>query len=237
MGFILMSTLQFTVLLLLLALSESKTCDDVRGYPGRPGIPGAHGADGRDGPKGVKGDRGEDGVPVSGPKGESGLAGLPGRAGPSGDKGIQGNPGRPGPKGERVLFTGENIVHQHEVFSYKRRTSQARYTADTEINFDIPLIPSDDDDAILNGFFNVRIAGMYYISYHVSSKNACLKIQVGEEEKVRFCDEPDAISVSSGSVVLPLNKGEMVSVKTTDHSQIFCKDTDCIFTGFLLFPM
>lgn len=53
-----MSTLQFTVLLLLVALSESKTCDGVRGYPGRPGIPGAHGADGRDGPKGEKGDRG-----------------------------------------------------------------------------------------------------------------------------------------------------------------------------------
>lgn len=179
---------------------------------------------------------GEDGVPVSGPKGESGLAGLPGRAGPSGDKGIQGNPGRPGPKGERVVFTGDNIVHQHEVFSYKRRTSQARYPPNMEINFDIPLIHSDDD-AILNGIFNVRIAGMYYISYHVSSRNSCLKIQVGVEKKVNFCDEPDAISVSSGSVVLPLNIGDTVSVQTTDHSQIFCKDTDCIFTGFLLFPM
>ncbi|XP_056587428.1 complement C1q subcomponent subunit B [Triplophysa dalaica] len=236
MGFILMSTLQFTVLLLLVALSESKTCDGVRGYPGRPGIPGAHGADGRDGPKGEKGDRGEDGVPVSGPKGEPGLAGLPGRPGPSGDKGIQGNPGRPGPKGERVVFTGKNIVQQHEVFSYKRRTSQARFIPDTEINFDIPLIQIDDDP-ILNGIFNVQIAGMYYISYHVSSRNSCLKIQVGELEKVKFCDEPDAISVSSGSVVLPLNKGDKVSVQTTDHSQIFCKDTDCIFTGFLLFPM
>ncbi|KAI7795999.1 complement C1q subcomponent subunit B [Triplophysa rosa] len=240
MVLILMSTLQFTVLLLLVALSESQTCDGVRGFPGRPGIPGAHGADGKDGPKGEKGDRGEDGVPVIGPKGEPGLAGLPGRAGTSGDKGIQGNPGRPGPKGDRGVFTGENIVHHHDVFSYKKRPSQSRIVPNTEITFDIPLIFSDsDDDASLltNGIFSVRIAGMYYISYHVSSKNSCLKIQVGKEEKVRFCDEPDAISVSSGSVVLPLKIGDMVSVQTTDHSQIFCKDTDCIFTGFLLFAM
>lgn len=54
--------LQFTVLLLLVALSPSETCDGVRGFPGRPGIPGAHGADGKDGPKGEKGDRGRDNI-------------------------------------------------------------------------------------------------------------------------------------------------------------------------------
>lgn len=52
------SVLQLTVLLLLVAFSESQTCDGVRGFPGRPGIPGAHGADGKDGPKGEKGERG-----------------------------------------------------------------------------------------------------------------------------------------------------------------------------------
>lgn len=245
MVFILMSThtmLQFTVLLLLVSLSESETCDGMRGFPGRPGIPGAHGADGKVGPKGEKGNRGEDGVPVIGPKGEPGLAGLPGRAGPSGDKGIQGQPGRLGLKGDRGVFTGKNTVHQHTVFSYKKRPWSVRVEPDTTITFDTPLIfsDSDDDDEIIliDGTFKVTKAGMYYISYHVSSRTtSCLKIQVGEEEKVRFCDEPNAISVSTGSVVLPLKIEDSVSVQTIDHSYIFCKDTDCTFTGFLLFPM
>lgn len=184
---------------------------------------------------------GEDGVPVIGPKGEPGLAGLPGRAGLSGDKGIKGDHGRTGPKGDRGVFTGENTVSQHTVFSYKKRPFSARTEPDTKIGFDTPLIFSDSDDDEIhldNGVFSVKKAGMYYISYHVSSRtSSCLKIQVGEEEKVRFCDEPNAISVSSGSAVLPLKTDDKVSVQTTDNSYIFCKETDCIFTGFLLFPM
>lgn len=184
---------------------------------------------------------GEDGVPFTGPKGEPGLAGLPGRAGQSGDRGIQGQPGRPGPKGDRGVFTGENTAYQHIVFSYKKRYLLKHVEPNTKITFDTPLIFSDSDDeeiTLTNGIFNVAKAGMYYISYHVSSRStSCLKIQVGVEEKVRFCDEPDAISVSTGSLVLPLKIGDSVSVQTADDSSIFCKDTDCIFTGFLLFPM
>jgi len=50
---------QLTIMLLLVASSESDTCDGHRGFPGRPGIPGVPGADGKDGPKGEKGDPGE----------------------------------------------------------------------------------------------------------------------------------------------------------------------------------
>lgn len=59
-AFIIMSTrmvLWLTIMLLLVASSESETCDG-RGFPGRPGIPGVPGTDGKDGAKGEKGDKG-----------------------------------------------------------------------------------------------------------------------------------------------------------------------------------
>lgn len=49
--------LWLTIMLLLVASSESETCDG-RGFPGRPGIPGVPGTDGKDGAKGEKGDKG-----------------------------------------------------------------------------------------------------------------------------------------------------------------------------------
>lgn len=61
-AFIFMSAhavLQLTIMLLLVASSESDTCDGNRGFPGRPGIPGVPGTDGKDGAKGEKGDPGE----------------------------------------------------------------------------------------------------------------------------------------------------------------------------------
>lgn len=229
--------IQFSILLLLVALSVSQTCDGMRGFPGRPGISGPHGANGNDGPKGEKGDQGEAAAPVAGPKGEPGIAGLPGRPGLMGDDGMPGKLGSPGQKGDRGDFTGADSVYQHSVFSYKKRPFSNWVTPGTAISFETSLISDVNDKLQSNSIFSVTIAGMYYISYHVSSRlEGCLKIQVGEEEKVRFCDEPGSISVSSGSVVLPLNIGQNVSVQTTHHSQIYSRDTDCIFTGFLLFP-
>lgn len=229
--------IQFSILLLLVALSVSETCDGVRGFPGRPGIPGAHGANGKDGPKGEKGDQGEAAVPMAGPKGEPGIAGLPGRPGLMGDDGMPGKPGSPGQKGDRGDFTGGDSVYQHSVFSYKRRPSIVWVDPGTAITFETSLISDISDKLQSNNIFRITIAGMYYISYHVSFRTqGCLKIQVGAEEKVRFCDEPGSISVSSGSVVLPLKTGESVSVQSTEHSYIYSRDSDCIFTGFLLFP-
>ncbi|XP_052393269.1 complement C1q subcomponent subunit B [Carassius gibelio] len=237
MAFIFMSAhtvLQLSIMLLLVASSESQTC----GRSGRPGIPGIPGTDGKDGSKGEKGDRGEDAVPIIGPKGDPGIPGLPGRPGEKGEKGLQGPPGPVGPKGDRGDFTGVDTPNQYSVFSYKKSPRSQRVLQDKVIVFDIPLISGTGDVLNNEGFFEVEKAGMYYISYHISSsQSACLKIQVGEEEKVRFCDAPGMIMVTAGSVVLPLKTGDTVSVQTTAVSSIFSRDTDCTFTGFLLFPM
>ncbi|KAK7131128.1 hypothetical protein R3I94_016307 [Phoxinus phoxinus] len=240
MAFIFMSAhavTQLTIMLLLVASSESDTCDGNMGFPGRPGIPGVPGTDGKDGAKGERGHPGDDAVPVIGPKGDPGIHGLPGRPGQKGDEGLQGSPGDNGKKGERGVYTGVDAPNQHFVFSYKKSPRSQRVLPDNLIIFEIPLISGEDDVLDSEGFFNVKIAGMYYISYHISSSSsACLKIQVGEEEKVRFCDSPGMIMVTAGSVLLPLKADDKVSIQTTAPSSIFSRDTDCTFTGFLLFP-
>nr|AGN71010.1 complement C1q subcomponent subunit B [Ctenopharyngodon idella] len=229
---------QLAIMLLLVTSSMSDTCDGYRGFPGRPGIPGVHGTDGKDGTKGEKGDPGDDAVPVIGPKGDPGIHGFPGRPGQKGDNGLNGLPGPMGPKGEKGDFTGVDDPTQYSVFSNKKSPRSQRAPADTLIVFDIPLISRLEDDLESVGYFNVTIAGMYYISYHISSsQSACLKIQVGEQEKVSFCDSPGMMMVTAGSVVLPLKIGDKVSIQTTAPSSIFSRDTDCTFTGFLLFPM
>lgn len=180
---------------------------------------------------------GDDAVPMIGPKGDPGIHGFPGRPGQKGDEGLQGSPGGNGTKGERGFFTGIDAPNQNFVFSYKKSPRSQRVLPDNFIIFDIPLISGEEDVLDSEGFYRVKIAGMYYISYHISSSSsACLKILVGEEEKVRLCDSPGMIMVTAGSVVLPLKTDDKVSVQTTAVSSIFSRDTDCTFTGFLLFP-
>uniref|UniRef100_A0A672S7W3 Uncharacterized protein n=1 Tax=Sinocyclocheilus grahami TaxID=75366 RepID=A0A672S7W3_SINGR len=92
-------------------------------------------------------------------------------------------------------------------------------------------VPSVMSLIVTDGYFN--------ISYHISSsQSACLKIQVGEEEKVRFCDSPGMIMATAGSVVLPLKTGDKVSVQATAISSIFSRDTlatitVCVFLGVI----
>lgn len=181
---------------------------------------------------------GSDAVPIAGPKGDTGISGLPGRPGEKGDKGLQGPPGPLGPKGEMGDFTGVDTSNPYFVFSYKKSPRLQRVLPDKLITFEIPLISGAGNVFDSDGYFNVEKAGMYYISYHISSsQSACLKIQVGEEEKVRFCDSPGMIMVTAGSVVLPLKTGDKVSLQSTAVSSIFSRDTDCTLTGFLLFAM
>ncbi|XP_067279541.1 complement C1q subcomponent subunit B [Pseudorasbora parva] len=236
MAFIFMSAHvlpQLTILLLLVGSSVSDTCDGNRGFPGRPGIPGVTGSDGKDGPKGEKGDPGDDAVPMIGPKGDPGIPGLPGRPGQKGDVGLQGLPGKIGPKGEKGVFAGVVSPNQNSIFSYKKSPSVQKMTTDSVIVFDIPLISGDVDKE----GFTVKITGMYYITYHISSSQfACLKIHVGEKEKIKFCDSHGMVMVTAGSVVLPLAKDELVFIKATPGSSISSKDVDCTFTAFLLFP-
>lgn len=182
---------------------------------------------------------GDNAMPVIGPKGDPGIHGLPGRPGQKGDEGPLGPPGPIGPKGEKGDFTGVDAPNQFAVFSNKKRSRPTQKVfPDNLIIFDIPLISGTENDLDKEGYFNVKIAGMYYISYHISSsQSACLKIQVGKEEKVRFCDTSGMIMVTAGSVVLPLKTDDKVSIQSTAISSIISRDTDCTFTGFLLFPM
>ncbi|XP_051960528.1 complement C1q subcomponent subunit B [Xyrauchen texanus] len=241
MEFIFMSApavLRFSIVLWMVALSVSETCDGFRGFPGRPGIPGAHGAYGKDGLKGEKGDPGDDGVPMIGPKGEPGADGFPGRSGLMGDEGIPGQPGPPGLKGEKGDITGDDSSDLYSVFSYTKSPKTQLVHPNKPIIFSNSLINIDGDELLSDGVFRVLIAGMYYISYHVSaSQSACLKIQVGEEEMIRFCEAPGNVLVTAGSLVLPLKIDDTVSIQTTVPSTINSRETDCIFTGFLLFPM
>ncbi|XP_043076697.1 complement C1q subcomponent subunit B [Puntigrus tetrazona] len=229
--------LQLTIMLLLVAFSESEVCDGSRGFSGRPGIPGVPGTDGKDGAKGEKGDPGESAVPINGPKGDPGIAGLPGRPGEKGDKGLQGPLGPPGPRGERGEITDVDTLNPYFVFSLKKSSRPQRVHPDRLVTFEIPLITEAGAVLDREGYFKVQKAGMYYISYHISANGlACLKIRVEGEEKVGFCDSAGTIMVTAGSVVLPLKTDDKVSLQTTATSSIF-RDTDCTFTGFLLFPM
>nr|AJP77482.1 C1qB [Danio rerio] len=229
---------QLAIMLLLVTSSMSETCAGNKGFPGTPGIPGVPGTDGKDGAKGEKGDPGENAVLMTGPKGDPGKPGLPGRPGVKGPEGPQGPPGPPGPKGQRGVLSGKVAPDQYFVFSYKKSQKLEKILQDKLVVFDVPLISGIDGVLDGEGYFDVTITGMYYISYQISfQQSACLKIQVGAEEKVKFCDSPKLISGTAASVVLKLNKGDKVSVQSTGESTVFSRDTDCTFTGFMLFPI
>nr|XP_029544822.1 complement C1q subcomponent subunit A-like [Oncorhynchus nerka] len=56
--------------------------------------------------------------------------------------------------------------------------------------------------------------------------------------KVGFCDSSSGFLVTSGSVVLDLLEGDVVSLQPTDNNAIITKDerADNTFTGFLILP-
>lgn len=234
---------------LVTPVAMETNCDAYRGHPGIPGIPGAHGARGTDGHKGEKGDPGESVPGLQGPKGESGLYGPPGR---SGLKGEPGNPGPPGPAGPQgpVGKTGTALDPkntQKSFFSYRRVRNQ-HPLPDKATNFDTPIQLGLDTslagDSLRGGVFHCSIKGVYFFTYHISTKSLlCLNLKKGTETVVGFCDSPSAspnsFLLTSGSVVLELEEGDEVSVQPTKHNDMFYSPgrVDNTFTGFMLFPM
>ncbi|KAM6927288.1 complement C1q subcomponent subunit B [Xenentodon cancila] len=227
------------VLVLVAPAASQSSCR--AGVPGIPGIPGVHGPNGRDGPKGDKGDPGENGQPVGGIKGAPGDQGPPGRPGLKGDVGLPGPPGYPGRKGEKGRpFNPSN--NQKSFFSYKMMVSQTP-ELETPINFNRQISADLDSqfqgDSLTNGTFACVISGVYFFSYHVSVKSrVCLKLMKGSNNHMTLCDTAEGFLVTSGSAVLQLQAGDVVSLQTTRYNHLVTaqSSTGHTFTGFLVHP-
>ena len=93
-----------------------------------------------------------------------------------------------------------------------------------------------------NGKFTCRVPGLYYFTYHASSRgNLCVNLMRGREQTQKvltFCDYVyNTFQVTTGSVVLKLELGETVFLQATDKNALVGIDgANSIFTGFLLFP-
>ncbi|XP_029626285.1 complement C1q subcomponent subunit B [Salmo trutta] len=226
---------------LVTSVAMEPSCNANLGYPGLPGIPGAHGANGKDGPKGEKGDPGESGLGWKRLKGEPGESGPPGRSGLQGNPGQLGPIGPAGPPGEKGSPSGVDSSLT-SFFSYKRSTIQLP-SKNLPMRFDGPIIsgldPSMEGVSLKDGLFKCTIRGVYFFTYHLSAKNlVCLSLKKGTETKVGFCDSSSGFLVTSGSVVLDLIEGDVVSLQPTDNNAIITKDerADNTFTGFLILP-
>ncbi|XP_076835518.1 complement C1q subcomponent subunit B [Brachyhypopomus gauderio] len=229
--------LHVCIWLWIVSPSVSDTCDSLGGFSGVPGIPGTHGAHGKDGPKGEKGDPGVDTQPIRGQKGEQGVPGYPGRSGLKGNEGMPGPPGPQGPKGQKGTIV-ETPKDRRSFFSYKKTSSKTYSQLNRDVEFEASFSPEGDDDTLSGGLFTAKLAGIYYFVFHVSAAHiACLSIRKQAEAVVSLCDYSQGVLVTSGSVLLQLERGDRVSVQPTKVSQIISKDADSTFTGFLVFPL
>ncbi|XP_025781236.1 complement C1q subcomponent subunit B [Puma concolor] len=184
---------------------------------------------------GLAGDHGE-----SGEKGDPGIPGNPGKVGPKGPVGPKGSPGPPGargPKGE----SGDYKATQKIAFSAKRTINSA-LRRDQAIRFDQVITNLNNNYESRSGKFTCRVPGIYYFTYHASSRgNLCVNLMRGREQMqkvVTFCDYVhNTFQVSTGSMVLKLKQGENVFLQATDkNSLVGIEGANSIFSGFLLFP-
>lgn len=92
------------------------------------------------------------------------------------------------------------------------------------------------------GEFTCRVPGLYYFAFQViSSGDLCLSITKNRERMVSFCDynSRDILQVNSGSSVLSLAVGDLVSVSTDSArgNTIYSgSEADSVFSGFMIFP-
>lgn len=236
------------LLLLLPGLLEvcwaQGSCTGHPAIPGIPGIPGTPGSDGVPGTPGIKGEKGLPGLAGDhgefGEKGNPGIPGNPGKVGPkgpAGPKGSPGLPGAPGPKGE----SGDYKATQKVAFSAKR-TTHSSPRRDQPIRFDHLITNTNNNYEPRNGKFTCRVPGLYYFTYHVSSRgNLCINLLRGRESPQKvltFCDYvTNVFQVTTGGVVLKLEMGETVFLQATDrNSLVGMEGANSIFSGFLLFP-
>ncbi|KAK1155981.1 complement C1q subcomponent subunit B-like [Acipenser oxyrinchus oxyrinchus] len=223
-------------LLAMVTSSAGHSCPAERGYPGIPGIPGGPGPNGKDGLKGGKGEPGDSARQVKGEKGEQGDLGAPGRVGPQGDPGPPGPPGLPGLKGS-IGEMGDISATKQSVFSL-RKSSNAPSRRDQPIRFDSPILLDKSAVRIDASVFICTAKGLYYFTYHASSRGAlCINIKKNNVKVVGFCDHVQgAYQVTSGSVVLELDVNDKISLEPTDKNSVLAAEgADSTFSGFLLF--
>ncbi|XP_073173166.1 uncharacterized protein [Lepidochelys kempii] len=235
-------------MLLCLSVVPLARADSCKGYaaipgiPGAPGQPGSNGKDGVDGPKGEKGAPGQvDDEMELGEKGEPGSPGHPGKVGPKGPVGSKGSPGPmgpPGPMGE----SGDFKTTLKSAFSAARTISMLP-RREQPIRFDRIITNENGHYENRYGRFTCRIPGLYYFTYHVTSRgNLCINIKKGQgtkgEKVVTFCDYVhNTYQVTTGGVVLRLQADESVWLEPTEkNSLVGIEGADSIFSGFLLFP-
>lgn len=237
--------LRLGLVLLSIPFSEAQSCQ--ANMPGLPGVPGIPGPDGNDGVDGEKGDVGPPGVFEGWNKeehhGDPGPAGNPGKVGP---KGPMGPPGPPGPLGQkgRKGDSGEYKTDGHSAFSV-RKMSPGPPRREQPVRFDQGLINVNNQYNTLTGKFTCQYPGIYYFTYHVTSRgNLCVNIMRGKpgfnkQKVVNFCDQVLSLfQVTTGGVVLEVQKDETVWLETTEKNNLLGTDgADSIFTGFLLFPL
>nr|XP_012624129.1 complement C1q subcomponent subunit B-like [Microcebus murinus] len=234
--------------LLLLGLPHASqaqsSCPGHLAIPGIPGIPGVPGSDGQPGTPGTKGEKGLPGLAGDhgefGEKGDPGVPGTPGKVGPkgpAGPKGAPGLPGAPGPRGE----SGDYKATQKIAFS-ATRTVHSALRRDMAIRFDNVITNENNNYEPRSGKFTCRVPGLYYFTYHASSRgNLCVNLVRGRERMqkvVTFCDYTyNTYQVTTGGVVLKLDQGENVFLQATDkNSLVGMEGANSIFSGFLLFP-
>ncbi|KAM5324030.1 complement C1q subcomponent subunit B [Glossophaga mutica] len=247
-----MKTLRGGLLLLLLLLlllgppdvSQAQSCTGHPAIPGIPGIPGTPGADGTPGTPGTKGEKGMPGLAGDhgefGEKGDPGVPGKPGKVGPKGPMGPKGSPGPPGvrgPKGE----SGDYKATQKIAFSVTR-TINIPLRKDQTIRFDHVITNENKSYEPRSGKFVCRVPGLYYFTYHASSRgNLCVNLMRGRERPqkvVTFCDYVQStFQVTTGGIVLKLEEGESVFLQATEKNSLLgMEGANSIFSGFLLFP-
>ncbi|XP_004592441.2 complement C1q subcomponent subunit B [Ochotona princeps] len=235
-------------LLLLLSLLDASqaqsSCSGHPAIPGTPGIPGLPGSDGNPGTPGVKGEKGLPGLAGDhgefGEKGDPGSPGNPGKVGPKGPvgpKGVPGAPGAPGPKGE----SGDYKATQKIVFSVLKTTATP-VRRDLPVRFEHTITNENNNYYSRSGKFTCTVPGLYYFTYHASSRgNLCVGIFRGREKPQKvltFCDYSiNTFQVTTGGVVLKLEMGESVHLQTNDKNSLLAMEgANSIFSGFLLFP-
>lgn len=154
-----------------------------------------------------------------------------------GPKGSPGPPGAPGPKGE----SGDYKATQKIAFSAKR-TINTVLRKDQTIRFDQVITNANNNFESRSGKFTCKVPGLYYFTYHASSRgNLCVNLVRGREQVQKvatFCDyTQNTFQVTMGSMVLKLEQGESVFLQATEKNALLGVDgANSIFSGFLLFP-
>ncbi|KAM6046445.1 complement C1q subcomponent subunit B isoform 2-T2 [Chlamydotis macqueenii] len=227
----------------LAGATHCETYGTIPGIPGSPGQPGSNGRDGQNGPKGERGPPGQvEHKEDMGDKGDPGMPGYPGKIGPRGppgSKGLPGPMGLPGPQGD----SGDYKTTLKSAFS-AARTLSAYPRREQPIRFDYIITNEKGHYENRYGRFTCQIPGIYYFTYHVTSRgNLCINMKKGRggsrgEKVVTFCDYvQSSFQVTTGGVVLKMAVNESVWLEPTEKNNLVgIEGSDSIFSGFLIFP-